>query len=266
MKFLNIACGDIYIVSEKWVNCDFAPKSKDVSLLDLAKQLPYKDNFFDLIYCSHFIEHIDRKKSIGFIQECHRILKSGGSIRIVTPDFENIVKEYIKNLEKKDFLYAEFNMIELIDQCVRTISGGQLSKWYKDANESKDLANYIKTRTGHGVSSRIPRKSFKSFKNLSVKKVKIKIEYLFSRLVIIMLPRWFKENHISLTATGEKHLWIYDFNTLSTLLRNSGFKDISRHNCDSSRVLDFPFYPLDLDDKGASLKGDESMYIEATKI
>ena len=97
-KFLNLACGDHFINSSKWTNCDFAPQSSIVEHADLSKKFPYPSNYFDLVYCSHYIEHIQIKRVTFFLDECFRILRNGGLIRLALPDLENIVREYIKNV------------------------------------------------------------------------------------------------------------------------------------------------------------------------
>ena len=65
------------------------------------------------------------------------------------------------------------------------------------------------------------------------------------------------------TATGERHLWVHDFNSISKYLRLSGFSDIQKVNAHKCAEPDFPIYPLDINSEGLSRKGIESMYIEA---
>jgi SAM-dependent methyltransferase len=55
--------------------------------VDLFKEkLPYPSNFFDVVYSKSVIEHmID---PLIFISECFRVLKPGGKIIVLTPDWE----------------------------------------------------------------------------------------------------------------------------------------------------------------------------------
>lgn len=266
MKFLNIACGDYFILSSSWENIDFAPKSKAIRQADVLKGLPYKDGTFDLVYSSHFVEHISRKDILNFLIECRRILKPGGLIRLVLPNFENIAREYIKNIDRGELLFSEFNIIEMIDQCVRAESGGEMVKWFRQ-NSNNLLQTYITTRTGHNVQSSKNRYKldFNKFRNITLKKLILKVQSIYSQLLISILPNWFVNNHISNAATGEKHLWMYDFNSLSNLLKESQFVSIVEtdpYNCSNS---DFPVYPLDIDSNNHPRKGLQSMYIEAIK-
>ena len=59
-----------------------------------------KDNlnhevFNPVLETKSIIEHLNPKQSLFFLKECYRILKKGGIMRMVTPDFENQVIEYI---------------------------------------------------------------------------------------------------------------------------------------------------------------------------
>jgi len=62
---------------------------------DARKDLPFKDNSVDIIASNHFIEHISRSEGRQFFKECHRVLKSGGIMRISTPDTQIITQKYI---------------------------------------------------------------------------------------------------------------------------------------------------------------------------
>lgn len=49
-------------------------------------RLPYEDDCFDIIFTKSVIEHI--YKPDNFISECYRVLKPGGRIIIMTPDWQ----------------------------------------------------------------------------------------------------------------------------------------------------------------------------------
>jgi len=56
--------------------------------------MPFKANTFDFIFCEHLIEHLTKESGLKFLKECHRILKTGGVIRITAPDLEKIIDLY----------------------------------------------------------------------------------------------------------------------------------------------------------------------------
>ena len=53
---LNIACGRRY--NDKWVNIDFHADSSDVRKVNILSGLPFDDALFEVVYCSHFLEHL----------------------------------------------------------------------------------------------------------------------------------------------------------------------------------------------------------------
>ena len=55
--------------------------------VDLFKEkLPYASNYFDVVYSKSVIEHMN--DPLNFINECFRVLKPGGKIIVLTPDWE----------------------------------------------------------------------------------------------------------------------------------------------------------------------------------
>jgi len=93
---------------------------KDIICWDLKRGIPFEDNTFDFLYCSQFIEHIYRDKLPLFIKECYRVLKSGGIIRIVTPNLEFYTYEYANVLKKiKDSFYNKL----LWDEYEKIVNG-----------------------------------------------------------------------------------------------------------------------------------------------
>lgn len=66
---------------------DIYSKLEGVCLLDLSKDnLPFEDETFDFVFSKSVIEHIINPDH--FIDEMYRVLKKGGKIIILTPDFQ----------------------------------------------------------------------------------------------------------------------------------------------------------------------------------
>ena len=64
--------------------------------VDLAKEkLPYEDNFFDVIFSKSLIEHFYYPEKI--MNEAYRLLKPGGIIITLTPDWEFIYKSFYED-------------------------------------------------------------------------------------------------------------------------------------------------------------------------
>lgn len=100
---LHVGCG--LVVLDGWLNIYFERreeygciKERNGKLFlnyNLLKKWPVNDNSISYIAGSHFIEHLDLNKGITFLQECFRVLKSGGIIRLSCPDLEIYARNYV---------------------------------------------------------------------------------------------------------------------------------------------------------------------------
>ncbi len=59
-----------------------------------ARKLPFPDNSYDYIIASHFLEHLTADEGITFLQECHRVLKPEGVMRLAVPDAKLLIGKY----------------------------------------------------------------------------------------------------------------------------------------------------------------------------
>jgi predicted SAM-dependent methyltransferase len=149
-QFLNLGCGHRY--HKEWKNVDFHSTGKGVIAHNLLKDIPFKDDTFDIVYHSNVIEHFSKEDAPKFVKECYRVLKPNGIIRIAFPDLEQIVFHYMRLLNelKKDNLQYEADydwiMLELYDQTVRNISGGEMFKYF--VRESISNEEFILERCG----------------------------------------------------------------------------------------------------------------------
>ena len=64
---------------------------------DVRKGLHFGDGSVDCIYSSHTFEHFTWKESLDLAKECFRVLKPGGVFRIVVPDLQLVVRDYLKD-------------------------------------------------------------------------------------------------------------------------------------------------------------------------
>lgn len=63
---------------------------------DLGKPLPFRDNTFTAVYASHVLEHLYLVEAQQLLSECNRVAKPGGVVRIVVPDLNSMVREYVQ--------------------------------------------------------------------------------------------------------------------------------------------------------------------------
>lgn len=264
MKYLNIACGSNFIDETNWVNLDYK-SSKGVQRANLLNKLPFPDLTFDAIYCSHFVEHIPLKKIDFFLQECFRVLKPMGVLRIVMPDYLFLCKQYIINLENKDFEKAEFIKILTLDQCVRTQRGGYLKKYLMRTqdNNNQELKNYIKEVIGEDFDD---LNNFPSLLDrLNLFSLFQALEILWIRFISIFLPPAFRKQNVSFASVGEKHTWLYDEESFKKELIKNKFKEILPTSYDRSYLGDL-FHKLDVHPLiKKPRKGTHQFFIEAKK-
>lgn len=266
---VNIACGDSYI--EGWRNFDYAPHSSAVSKASLLDRLPLVDGSADVVYSSHFLEHIPRSQVALFLSECFRITKSGGRLRLVLPDLEGLCSVYLENRQRGEHDRADFLILEMFDQCVRQVAGGELGAYYAHMQaatpQNEEMIKFVRRQTGHVIHVAPAVVSENRWARMlkNPNKILAKLEQWYCRAVLALLPLAFRQQNVSFATVGERHAWMYDFYSVEKLLRKAGFVDVQRMTATSSNIQDFPSYPLDATENGQPRKGVESMYIEAVK-
>jgi predicted SAM-dependent methyltransferase len=95
VKKLHIGCGGNFL--EGWLNTDSIPASNKIIFMDATQKLPFDDNRFDYIFSEHMIEHITYTQGCLMLSECFRVLKSGGKLRISTPNLQFLIDLYTEN-------------------------------------------------------------------------------------------------------------------------------------------------------------------------
>ena len=75
--------------------------------MNITRRFDYADNSVDVIYSSHTIEHLTYNEGAFVFKESFRVLKPGGIIRIIVPDFAVTVQTYLNYREKSPHLAAK---------------------------------------------------------------------------------------------------------------------------------------------------------------
>ena len=101
-----------------WYSVDIDPKIGDIVFnFQRFDRLPLDDNCVSGVYGSHVFEHISIFKSQIVFNEIYRVLKENGILRLVLPDVEKSIKEYINgNNEFKLFQRRYERAKKLYDQ------------------------------------------------------------------------------------------------------------------------------------------------------
>lgn len=120
---LNLGCG--HHILPGWINVDYALGARfakfpffywinhklkffefqwdrHIFIHDLRMPFPWEDHSIDIIYSSHTLEHFSKEDGMFFLKECYRVLKTGGTVRIVVPDLNILITRYIRGELRAD--------------------------------------------------------------------------------------------------------------------------------------------------------------------
>ena len=277
MKYLNLGCGSRFHPS--WTNVDVNISSPYVQVHDLCQGLSFPNDSFDVVYHSHLLEHLPKDIAPTFIQECHRVLKPGGIIRVVVPDLERIVRLYLLALERallaeKDWAdHYSWLMLELYDQAVRESSGGQMLEYLKQRPIPNEA--FVYERLGGEArrlvqSIRSARSSEKNERRSSPGNWIAAIQSIPQRARAALI-RWLLGKHDykalqigRFRSGGEVHQWMYDRYSLALLLEHAGFQNSIQRTAFESEIDNWAQFNLDTEPDGTIYKPD-SLYLEGIK-
>lgn len=89
---LHLGCGSIQ--HPKFINIDARPAPHIHYIRAIDDLSPFKSNSVNLIYASHCLEHFPHAETRRVLAEWHRVLKSGGILRLSVPDFDLLLEIY----------------------------------------------------------------------------------------------------------------------------------------------------------------------------
>ena len=281
MKYLNLGCGTHF--SPEWTNIDFVSQSKHVIPYDLTKGIPFPDYHFNVVYHSHVLEHIPKPEVDFFMNECFRVLKKGGIIRLVVPDLEMLTTVYLETLQKAisgdddSSLNYDWIMLHLYDQSVRSKSGGGMREYLSKDNiknltfvenlmgsEVKNIINSIQRTKTEKVRNTLRNEGFLYTLRLVIRSV-FATNPIKEILLKILLQKEYETLQIGrFRQSGEVHQWMFDRYSLARLMGKSGFKQINQCSARQSRIPDWPEFFLDIESNGEIYRPD-SIYMEGVK-
>jgi predicted SAM-dependent methyltransferase len=275
-SLLNVGCGLHF--HPDWVNVDVAPASGEVIAADVRKGLPFADEVFDAVYCSHVLEHLPRQEAANLLWHMHRVLRPGGAIRVVVPDLETLAREYLRLLEQlkrgPNTSAADYDwiMLEMFDQAVRDRSGGEMSEFLAAA----DLPNreFVLSRIGAEAerawqASRTPV-ALRLSDRIRTRGLRWLGQIVRARVAGFLIGLLGGRNARSaylegvFRQSGEVHRWMYDSFSLGRALRDAGFVNPRRCTAFESAVPGFASYALDVDERERIRKPD-SLFMEAER-
>jgi len=110
---LDVGCGDGRLFQEyKVIGIDIDKEALKknpnprIRMNITEEKLPFKDNTIDQIFCLEVLEHLQRTKDVvKVLKEFYRVLKSGGSLIIHTPNRERLNLVMRKSLENQKSIH-----------------------------------------------------------------------------------------------------------------------------------------------------------------
>jgi len=134
-KILDIGCGTGRIIQ------DLLDKGADITGVDVStemlkiaekkfpnsnfveadiRELPFKDNTFDIVICTFVIVHLKQVELEGAFDEVYRILKPGGSFILTNINQKKAPKLKVKNIGEiviKSYYHMPEHVIEALNNC-----------------------------------------------------------------------------------------------------------------------------------------------------
>lgn len=273
VRLLNFGCGGTF--HPDWTNLDTSPVSPEVIAHDLRLRFPFADGTFDAVYGSHVLEHLEPAAAERLLQDCFRILRPGGIIRIAVPDLESIARLYVSSLEgalngdHESEMRYDWLMLELYDQAVRKVSGGNMAAYMAEDTDRKRV-RFVAERVGcegaQAMANPVPGFSVTSrvLGRLRSMAGSIRRMAAIASAFVFLGPRGAAAVREGLFRHGgEVHQWMYDRFSLARALRQAGFATIQRRSAGESDIPGFAGYRLEVID-GRERKPD-SLYMEGRK-
>ena len=64
---------------------------------DLTDGVPFCNDSIDVVYTSHFLEHLNKDDGYKFLENIFRSLKEGGMLRLIVPDLDIAIQRFNNN-------------------------------------------------------------------------------------------------------------------------------------------------------------------------
>ena len=192
IKLLNVSCGAFNL--KGWYLTDFETSAydwgkRDINHYDISSmnKLPFDNNYFDNIYCSHVIEHFRDETSFALLQNMHIALKKGGILRITCPDADLSYRALV-NKDKEYFIWDYWNRKP---SQYKSFTSKSPNEWSIEERWISRFANerviHDRTPSDHKITSDeindiVSKNSFNDAHNIITRDLVYKPDYSFNHI------------------------------------------------------------------------------------
>ena len=148
IKVVDLGSGPLK--KEFWIENEvFPPGNYDWTRVDIQKSvepdwccdlrnLPFADGEFDIVFSSHALEHFAREETLPTLKEWVRVLKEGGTFKLIVPDILWVVD----NLQTPE---GEPSIGDLNDDMLNVLYGAQTDEtnFHKNAMTGKRVSDWL---------------------------------------------------------------------------------------------------------------------------
>jgi hypothetical protein len=226
-RLLNLGCGTR--CHSAWINIDTAAAGPGILIHDITHGLTISAGSCAAVYHPHLIGHLRRSEVPPFLTECHRVLRSGGIIRVATPDLERIGSSYLQSLHTAlsgSAAEHEWMMLEMYDEAVREETGGAMAPFLRQRELTN--ADFVFGRISD--EARLIREAAPPRRPSLVARAR-RSYWLARRMVAAALlgPKGADAVRIGLfRLSGDVYHWMYDRYPLAALLQAEAFLPLGR--------------------------------------
>jgi predicted SAM-dependent methyltransferase len=94
---IKICFGSGGVALDGWIHVDWNMACRPDVVADCGGRMPFADGVADFLHSEDFLDQLPMARAEAFIDECHRILRPDGVMRLLTPDLRKLVDLYLRD-------------------------------------------------------------------------------------------------------------------------------------------------------------------------
>jgi predicted SAM-dependent methyltransferase len=162
VQYLNIGCGPKPVLG--FVNLDYQWTPEIDICWDITRGIPFPPKQFAGIFSEHCLEHITRPQAMLVIKEFFRLLKPGGTARLIVPDAELYIDCYVRHRDGRDVVLpygsdsvtADYTPLMALNRVFRD-HGHAYAYDYRDLSAVLSATGFIRIERSGYKQGRDPR-------------------------------------------------------------------------------------------------------------